>query len=61
MADLSGLLSEIVAKIRQAVDPDRVVVIPRGVDVSGLRAHYRPDDVWMNNWRLICQKRILST
>ena len=33
------------------VDPDRVVVIPRGVDVAGLPAHYRPDDVWMNNWQ----------
>ena len=33
------------------VDPGRVVVIPRGVDVAGLQTHYRPDDVWMSNWR----------
>jgi len=33
------------------VDPGRIVVIPRGVDVAGLQQHYRPDDAWMTAWR----------
>jgi len=33
------------------VDPGRVVVIPRGVDVAGLPGHYRPDHAWVSRWR----------
>jgi len=33
------------------VDPGRVVVIPRGVDVARLPGYYRPDDTWMTRWR----------
>jgi glycosyltransferase involved in cell wall biosynthesis len=33
------------------VDPGRIVVIPRGVDVTDLRQHYPPGDAWMSRWR----------
>jgi glycosyltransferase involved in cell wall biosynthesis len=33
------------------LDPDRVVVIPRGVDVAVYQPHYRPDGAWLAAWR----------
>jgi glycosyltransferase involved in cell wall biosynthesis len=33
------------------LEPKRVVVIPRGVDVSVYQPYYRPDEVWLADWR----------
>jgi glycosyltransferase involved in cell wall biosynthesis len=33
------------------LDSDRVVVIPRGVDVRDYQPQYRPDDAWLADWR----------
>jgi glycosyltransferase involved in cell wall biosynthesis len=48
---VSGAARDYVLQQYPGVDPDRVVVIPRGVDVADLRRHYRPDDAWMTTWR----------
>ena len=33
-----------------AVEPDRIRVIPRGIDTAYYRKGYRPDDVWLADW-----------
>jgi glycosyltransferase involved in cell wall biosynthesis len=48
---VSGHAREYVLRHYSGVDPDRVVVIPRGVDTARFRKHFRPDDAWMTAWR----------
>ena len=48
---VSGHARDYVRRHYPGVEPDRVTVIPRGVDVSGLRRPCLPDDAWMNAWR----------
>ena len=48
---VSGAARDYVLEQYPGVDPCRIVVIPRGVDVAGLQTHYRPDDAWMSSWR----------
>ena len=33
-----------------AVEPDRIRVIPRGIDTAYYMKGYRPDDVWLADW-----------
>ena len=48
---VSGHAREYVLQQYPGVDPDQVVVIPRGVDVADYQPQYRPDDAWMAAWR----------
>ena len=48
---VSGAARDYVLQQYPGVDPGRVVVIPRGVDVADYPPHYRPDDAWMTAWR----------
>jgi len=48
---VSGHVREYVLQQYPGVDPGKVVVIPRGVDVANYQPHYRPDDAWMSTWR----------
>jgi glycosyltransferase involved in cell wall biosynthesis len=48
---VSGHAREYVLQQYPGVDPDQVVVIPRGVDVEDYQPQYRPDDAWMAAWR----------
>jgi glycosyltransferase involved in cell wall biosynthesis len=42
---------EYVLRHYPGLEPERVVVIPRGVDVSDYQPYYRPDEVWLADWR----------
>jgi glycosyltransferase involved in cell wall biosynthesis len=48
---VSGHAREYLLQHYPGVDPERVVVIPRGVDTADFRQDYRPDDAWMTAWR----------
>jgi glycosyltransferase involved in cell wall biosynthesis len=48
---VSGHARDYVLQQYPGVDPGRVVVIPRGVDVKNYQPHYRPGDAWMTAWR----------
>ncbi len=48
---VSGHAREYLLQHYPGVDPERVVVIPRGVDVADYQPHYRPDDAWVTAWR----------
>ena len=48
---VSGAARDYVLEQYPGVDPGRIVVIPRGMDVAGLQASCRPDDTWMTSWR----------
>jgi glycosyltransferase involved in cell wall biosynthesis len=48
---VSGHARDYVLQQYPGMDPGRVVVIPRGVDVDRYHRSYRPDDVWMTAWR----------
>ncbi len=48
---VSGSAREYVLQHYPGVNPDRVVVIPRGVDVTDYQPNYRPDNAWLEAWR----------
>ena len=48
---VSGHAREYVLQQYPGVDPDQVVVIPRGVDTADYQPHYRPGNAWMAAWR----------
>lgn len=47
---VSGVARDYVLQQYPGVDPERVVVIPRGVDVADYQPHYRPGNAWMAAW-----------
>jgi glycosyltransferase involved in cell wall biosynthesis len=47
---VSGHARDYVLQHYPDLNPDRVVVIPRGVDVTVYRPGYRPDDIWSSAW-----------
>jgi len=48
---VSGTAREYALQHYPALNPDRVVVIPRGVDVADYQPNYRPDNAWLATWR----------
>lgn len=48
---VSGHARDYVLQHYPGLDPGRVMVIPRGVDVSGYQPHFRPDAAWLTAWQ----------
>ena len=48
---VSGHARDYVLQHYPGLDPERVMVIPRGVDVFDYQPHFRPDDVWLTAWQ----------
>jgi len=48
---VSGHARDYALQHYHGVDPERIVVIPRGVDEADYQLHFRPDDAWMTAWR----------
>lgn len=48
---VSGAAREYLLQHYRGINPDRIVVIPRGVDVAEYQPHYHPEDAWLLAWR----------
>ena len=48
---VSGHARDYVLQHYPGLDHERVMVIPRGVDVSGYQPHFRPDAAWLTAWQ----------
>lgn len=49
---ISSFIREYILKNYPAVDPGRIITIPRGVDPDRFPYGFRPDHQWLRNWRL---------
>jgi glycosyltransferase involved in cell wall biosynthesis len=48
---VSGHTRDYVLQHYPGLDPERVIVIPRGVDVLDFQPHFCPDDAWLTAWQ----------
>jgi glycosyltransferase involved in cell wall biosynthesis len=61
---VSGHTRDYVLQHYPGLDPERVIVIPRGVDVLDFQPHFCPDDAWLTAWQQqypVLEKRFVIT